>query len=79
MKDKAVYLKWIAILCAVMALFCLAIFVVGYKDLSFGRVATVVALLVASVACGIASKSMAAAPEKKAMPSAKKTTGKGAH
>ncbi|MEG0845365.1 MAG: hypothetical protein RR917_00875 [Eggerthellaceae bacterium] len=78
MKDKAIYVKWIAILCAVMALFCLAIFVVGYKDLSFGRVATVVALLVASVACGIASKKMAAAPEKAAAPVAKKTTGKGA-
>ncbi|MEG0620976.1 MAG: hypothetical protein RR477_07600 [Raoultibacter sp.] len=76
MKDKAIYVKWIAILCAVMALFCLAIFVVGYKDLSFGRVATVIALLVASVACGIASKKMATAPEKIAPASAKKTTGK---
>ncbi|MEG0621131.1 MAG: hypothetical protein RR477_08390, partial [Raoultibacter sp.] len=76
MKDKAIYVKWIAILCAVMALFCLAIFVVGYKDLSFGRVATVIALLVVSVACGVASKKMAAAPEKTAAASAKKTTGK---
>ncbi|MEG1397806.1 MAG: hypothetical protein RSC47_04060 [Raoultibacter sp.] len=60
MKDSAIYLKWISILCAVMALFCLAIFAIGYKDLSFARVATVVVLAVASVACGIAAKKKAA-------------------
>ncbi|MEG0071236.1 MAG: hypothetical protein RR381_05105 [Raoultibacter sp.] len=54
MKDIVIYLKWIAILCAVMAAFCLAIFAVGYKDLSVARVATVVVLLIASAGCGIA-------------------------
>lgn len=59
MKDSAIYLKWIAILCAVMAVFCLAIFVIGYKDFSFARVATVVVLVAASVACGVVSKKKA--------------------
>lgn len=48
MTETATYMKWLAILCAVMAVFGLAVFVIGYKDPSFGRVATVVALLVAS-------------------------------
>ncbi len=43
----ALYLRWLAILCAVMALFCVGVFVVGYKDPSLGRVATLVLLCVA--------------------------------
>ena len=46
MKETATYLKWLAILCVVMALFCVGVFIIGYKDLSFGRVATTVALFV---------------------------------
>ena len=39
------YLTWIAILCLVMAAFGVGIFVIGYQDPSFGRVATIVVLL----------------------------------
>ncbi len=42
----ALYLRWLGILCAVMAAFCLGIFIIGYKDPSFGRVATFIALAV---------------------------------
>ncbi|MEE0706799.1 MAG: hypothetical protein UCH28_10515 [Adlercreutzia sp.] len=50
------YFRWLSLLCAVMALFCVGVFVIGYKDPSFGRVATLVALIVASVALLLASK-----------------------
>ncbi|WP_304597063.1 hypothetical protein [Adlercreutzia caecimuris] len=43
----ALYLRWLGILCAVMAAFCLGVFIIGYKDPSFGRVATFIALAVA--------------------------------
>lgn len=43
----ALYLRWLGILCAVMAAFCLGVFIIGYKDPSIGRVATFVALAVA--------------------------------
>ena len=56
MKETATYLKWLAILCAVMALFCVGVFFIGYKDLSFGRVATTVALLVGSGIFALLSK-----------------------
>lgn len=56
MKEAPMYLKWLAILCVVMALFGVGVFIIGYKDLSFGRVATVVALFVASAVLGVASK-----------------------
>ena len=49
------YLRWLSLLCAVMALFCVGVFVIGYKDPRFGRVATLVALVVASVALLLAS------------------------
>lgn len=47
-QGPALYLRWLGILCAVMAVFCLGIFLIGYKDPSFGRVATFVTLVIAS-------------------------------
>ena len=44
----ALYLRWLGILCAVMAAFCLGVFIIGYKDPSFGRIATFIALAIAS-------------------------------
>ena len=52
----ALYLRWLGLLCAVMALFCLGVFLIGYKDLSLGRVATFLALCVASPVCFWLSK-----------------------
>ena len=49
----ALYLRW---LCAVMAAFCLGVFIIGYKDPSFGRVATFIALAVACPACLLLSR-----------------------
>lgn len=46
-QGAALYLRWLGILCAIMAAFCLGVFVIGYKDPSIGRVATFVALAVA--------------------------------
>ena len=51
MKGTPLYLRWLGLLCAVMAVFCLGVFLIGYKDLSFGRVATFLALCVASPVC----------------------------
>ena len=48
-QGPALYLRWLGILCAVMAAFCLGIFLIGYKNPSVGRVATFVGLIVASV------------------------------
>ena len=48
MEEKQRYLRWLGILCAIMAAFCLGIFLIGYKDPSFGRVATFAALVIAS-------------------------------
>lgn len=56
MKDIGLYLKWIAILCVGMALFGIGVFIIGYKDLSMGRVMTVVALFVAAGVCGLLSR-----------------------
>ena len=50
------YLTGRAIRCLVMAAFGVGIFVIGYQDPSFGRVATIVVLLLASVALFVASK-----------------------
>lgn len=47
MSDKALYVKWLSWLCLLMGIFGILVFVIGYKDLSVGRVATVVALLAA--------------------------------
>ena len=43
MEEKQRYLRWLGILCVIMAAFCL-----GYKDPSVGRVATLAGLIVAS-------------------------------
>lgn len=47
-QGAALYLRWLGILCAIMAAFCTGIFLIGYKDPSVGRVATLVALVIAS-------------------------------
>ncbi|MGI6045447.1 MAG: preprotein translocase subunit SecE [Eggerthellaceae bacterium] len=47
----ALYLKWAAIIAAVLACFGISIMAIGYKPVSIGRVMTVVVLLVATVAC----------------------------
>ncbi|MEC4185295.1 hypothetical protein VJ918_10790 [Adlercreutzia sp. R21] len=51
LKGAALYLRWLGMLCTVMALFCLGVFAIGYKEPSFGRIATLIALIVASAAC----------------------------
>lgn len=48
MEEKQRYLRWLGILCVIMAAFCLGVFAIGYKDPSVGRVATLVGLIVAS-------------------------------
>ena len=48
-QNAALYLRWLGILCAIMATFCAGIFLIGYKDPSVGRIATLVALVIASV------------------------------
>lgn len=48
MEEKQRYLRWLGILCAIMAAFCAGIFLIGYKDPSVGRVATLVGLIVSS-------------------------------
>lgn len=47
-QGAALYLRWLGILCAIMAAFCLGIFIIGYKDPNAGRMATLVGLIVAS-------------------------------
>ncbi|MCI8367616.1 MAG: hypothetical protein HFJ66_08500 [Eggerthellaceae bacterium] len=47
MNDKTLYLKWLSWLCLLMAIFGIMVFIIGYKDFSVGRVATVGALLAA--------------------------------
>lgn len=47
----ALYLRWLGILCAVMAAFCLGVFLIGYQGPSFGRIATLIALCIASPVC----------------------------
>lgn len=59
MTDKQRYLRWLSMLCALMALFCVGVFVIGYKGPSFGRVATLVALIIASAVCWRLSKKTA--------------------
>ena len=48
MEEKQRYLRWLGILCVIMAAFCLGVFAIGYKDPSVGRVATLAGLIVAS-------------------------------
>lgn len=47
-QNAALYLRWLGILCVIMAAFCLGVFAIGYKDPSVGRVATLAGLIVAS-------------------------------
>ena len=47
-QNAALYLRWLGILCAIMAAFCAGIVLIGYKDPSVGRVATLAGLIVAS-------------------------------
>lgn len=47
--ERKHYLKWLSILCVVLAAFGVGIFAVGYQPLSVGRVATI-CLLVAAAA-----------------------------
>lgn len=48
--DARGYMKWLSILCLVMALFGTAIMLVGYKAPTIGLVATVAALIIAAAA-----------------------------
>ena len=32
MEEKQRYLRWLGILCVIMAAFCLGVFAIGYKD-----------------------------------------------
>lgn len=47
--ERKHYLKWLSVLCAVLAVFGVGIFLVGYQPLSVGRVATICLLVVAAV------------------------------
>ena len=44
--ERKHYLKWLSALCAVLAVFGVGIFLVGYQPLSVGRVATICLLVV---------------------------------
>lgn len=46
--DARGYMKWLSILCLVMAVFGTAVMLVGYKAPTIGLVATVAALVVAA-------------------------------
>ena len=46
------YMKWLSILCLVMALFGTAVMLVGYKAPTIGLVATVATLVIAAAALG---------------------------
>lgn len=46
--ERKHYLKWLSVLCAVLAAFGVGIFLVGYQPLSVGRVATICLLVVAA-------------------------------
>lgn len=47
--EKRHYLKWLSVVCVVLAAFGVGIFAVGYQPLSVGRVVTI-CLLVAAAA-----------------------------
>ena len=46
--ERKHYLKWLSVLCVVLAVFGAGIFAVGYQPLSVGRVATICLLVVAA-------------------------------
>lgn len=48
--ERKHYLKWLSVLCVVLAAFGVGIFLVGYQSLSVGRVATICLLVVAAAA-----------------------------
>ena len=48
--DAQGYMKWLSILCLVMALFGTAVMLIGYKAPTIGLVATVAALIIAAAA-----------------------------
>lgn len=54
--EKQRYLKWLSLLCALMALFGIGVFAVGYQPVSIGRAATVAVLLVASAVLAVLSR-----------------------
>ena len=54
--DTRGYMKWLSVLCLVMALFGTAVMLVGYKAPTIGLVATVAALVVAAAALGWKSR-----------------------
>lgn len=47
--ERKHYLKWLSVLCVVLAVFGVGIFAVGYQPLSVGRVATICLLALAAV------------------------------
>ena len=47
--ERKHYLKWLSVLCVVLAVFGVGIFAVGYQPLSVGRVATLCLLALAAV------------------------------
>ncbi|MCI8468777.1 MAG: hypothetical protein HFJ75_04715 [Eggerthellaceae bacterium] len=49
MDNRPTYLRWLAVLCAVMGVFGVLVLAIGYQELSIGRGATIVLLLGASV------------------------------
>lgn len=46
--ERKYCLKWLSVLCVVLAAFGVGIFLVGYQSLSVGRVATICLLVVAA-------------------------------
>mgnify|MGYP004709839949 FL=1 len=50
--DAQGYMKWLSILCLVMALFGTAVMLVGYTAPTIGLVATVATLVIAAAALG---------------------------
>ena len=46
--ERKHYLKWLSVLCVVLAVFGVGIFAVGYQPLSVGRVVTICLLVVAA-------------------------------
>ena len=54
--DARGYMKWLSILCLVMALFGTAVMLVGYKEPAIGLIATVAALVIAAAALGLKAR-----------------------
>lgn len=54
--ESRLYMKWLAVLCAVMAAFGLGVMIIGYKAPTFGLVATVVVLVVAALALALKAR-----------------------